>query len=103
MVLATVPEALPTRKNQRATSCPAPISANVPYFLASRLICNAFSFVLGTSPFMRGSFSHSTGFDDLKFSTISPNGFDKDFQPGAGLIYSTECCRFKIYASKKSP
>src|SRR5258706_4467804 len=42
MVLATVPEALPTWKNQRATSWPAPISAKVPYFLASRLICNAF-------------------------------------------------------------
>ena len=42
MVLATVPEALPTWKNQRATSWPAPISANVPYFLASRLICSAF-------------------------------------------------------------
>src|SRR6185369_2963184 len=42
MVLATVPDALPTWKNQRATSCPAPISANVPYFFASRLICNAF-------------------------------------------------------------
>ena len=31
MLLAMVPAAPPTRKNQRATSCPAPISANVPY------------------------------------------------------------------------
>ena len=30
MVLATVPAAPPTEKNQRATSWPAPISANVP-------------------------------------------------------------------------
>src|SRR4051794_22147356 len=37
-----VPAAPPTRKNQRATSCPAPISAKVPYLLGSRLIRNAF-------------------------------------------------------------
>ena len=30
MVLATVPDAAPTRKKRRATSCPAPISAKVP-------------------------------------------------------------------------
>jgi hypothetical protein len=30
MVLATVPEAPPTIRNQRATSCPAPISAKEP-------------------------------------------------------------------------
>src|SRR5262249_12173374 len=38
MLLAIVPAAPPTRKNQRATSCPAPISANVPYLDLSRLI-----------------------------------------------------------------
>src|SRR6266496_1421318 len=45
MVLATVPAAPPTRKNLRATSWPAPTSANVPYLAASRLIPRAFSSV----------------------------------------------------------
>src|ERR1700712_2981245 len=45
MVLATVPAAPPARKNQRATSCPAPISATVPYQRGSRLIRNAFWWV----------------------------------------------------------
>ena len=31
----------PTRKNQRTTSCPAPISANVPYQRGSRFILSA--------------------------------------------------------------
>src|SRR3954453_21950167 len=39
---ATVPAAPPARKNHRATSCPAPISAIVPYQRRSRLICRAF-------------------------------------------------------------
>ena len=43
MDLAIVPEAPPAWKNSRATSCPAPISANVPYFGASRLIVSAFA------------------------------------------------------------
>src|SRR5271166_2292393 len=42
MVLATVPAGPPTEKNQRATSWPAPISANVPYVFASRLSASAF-------------------------------------------------------------
>src|SRR4051812_24842191 len=42
VLLAIVPAAPPTRKNQRATSCPAPISANVPYLVLSRLIWTAF-------------------------------------------------------------
>src|SRR5258705_9327534 len=42
MVFATVPAAPPTEKNHRATSWPAPISANVPYVVASRLSANAF-------------------------------------------------------------
>src|SRR4030095_9181439 len=45
MVLAMVPAAPPTRKNLRATSWPAPISAKVPYLLGSRLIWRAFSSV----------------------------------------------------------
>src|SRR6185437_6392496 len=53
IVLAIVPDAPPTRKNQRATSCPAPISANVPYLWGSRLIWRAFWSVLNVSRFMR--------------------------------------------------
>src|SRR5206468_6070880 len=45
MVLAIVPAAPPTRKNRRATSWPAPISAKVPYLVTSRLIWRAFSSV----------------------------------------------------------
>src|SRR5436305_8579898 len=45
MVLAIVPAAPPTKKKRRATSWPAPISANVPYFSASILIWSAFRFV----------------------------------------------------------
>src|SRR5438046_9435063 len=44
-----VPDAPPTWKNQRATSCPAPISANVPYLFGSRLIWSAFCSVPGIS------------------------------------------------------
>src|SRR5579859_3318956 len=42
MVLATVPAAPPALKNQRETSCPPPISAMVPYVLASRFRASAF-------------------------------------------------------------
>src|SRR6185436_623221 len=49
IALAIVPAAPPTRKNQRATSWPAPISANVPYFSGSRLTCRAFECVLSAS------------------------------------------------------
>src|SRR6516164_3268285 len=45
MLFATVPAAPPTRKNQRTTSCPAPISANVPYQRGSRLILSALEWV----------------------------------------------------------
>src|SRR5579862_2019750 len=41
MALAMVPAAPPTRKNQRATSWPAPISASVPYITGSRLTFSA--------------------------------------------------------------
>src|SRR3954454_10372758 len=46
MVFATVPAAPPTAKNHRATSWPPPISANVPYVVASRLSASAFCRVL---------------------------------------------------------
>ncbi len=45
MDLAIVPAAPPTRKNQRTTSCPAPISATVPYQRGSRLMRSAFWWV----------------------------------------------------------
>src|SRR5208282_4565652 len=45
MVLATVPEAAPTTKNQRATSCPAPISAKEPKADASRFRVSALRWV----------------------------------------------------------
>src|SRR5215510_10315131 len=45
MLFATVPAAPPTRKNQRTTSWPAPISANVPYQRGSRLILSALEWV----------------------------------------------------------
>src|SRR5262245_59989759 len=54
MVLATVPDAPPTRKKQRATSWPAPISAHVPYLLASRLIWSAFWLVSSLSVAITG-------------------------------------------------
>src|SRR5580658_4762694 len=49
--LAIVPEAPPAWKNSRATSWPAPISANVPYFGTSRLIVSAFWVVVSSSLF----------------------------------------------------
>jgi hypothetical protein len=49
MVLAMVLAALPEWKNQRATSWPAPISANVPNLRPSRLIFRAFGRVLPDS------------------------------------------------------
>src|SRR5712692_5774607 len=46
MVLAMVPAAPPTWKSQPATSCPAPISAMVPYLARSRLSSSAFCSVV---------------------------------------------------------
>src|SRR5207302_4990372 len=51
MLFTIVPAAPPTRKNQRTTSCPAPISANVPYQRGSRLIFSAFECVSIVSSF----------------------------------------------------
>src|SRR5947207_9067389 len=51
MLFATIPAAPPTRKNQRTTSCPAPISAKVPYQRGSRLIFSALEWVSRTSSF----------------------------------------------------
>src|SRR5437588_11188764 len=51
MLFAIVPAPPPTRKNQRTTSCPAPISANVPYQRGSRLIFSAFECVSIVSAF----------------------------------------------------
>src|ERR1043165_3216231 len=57
IVLATVPDAPPARKNQRAVSWPAPISAKVPYLRMSRLIWSAFVCALGFSSLMEFSVS----------------------------------------------
>src|SRR5258708_36577634 len=54
MLLAIVPAAPPTRKNQRTTSCPAPISAKVPYQRGSRLILSALEWVSIGSSFTEG-------------------------------------------------
>src|SRR5437867_8472200 len=51
MLLATVPAAPPTRKNQRTTSWPAPISAKVPYQRGSILILSALEWVSVGSSF----------------------------------------------------
>jgi hypothetical protein len=51
MLFAIVPAPPPTRKNQRTTSCPAPISAKVPYQRGSRLIFSAFECVSTISSF----------------------------------------------------
>src|SRR5438046_9423654 len=51
MLLATVPAALPTRKNQRTRSSPAPIAANVPYQRGSILILSALQWVSIVSSF----------------------------------------------------
>src|SRR5213593_3227152 len=53
MLFATVPAAPPTRKTQRTTSCPAPISAKVPYHRGSRVILSALEWVSVTSSFTR--------------------------------------------------
>src|SRR5438309_655449 len=60
MLFATVPLAPPTRKNQRTTSCPAPISANEPYQRLSRLMLSAFWCVFSFSSGM------GTGFGEAK-------------------------------------
>src|SRR5262249_47590360 len=49
MVLATVPEAPPTTRNQRATSSPAPISANEPKVDGSRFRVSALPWVSSSS------------------------------------------------------
>src|SRR4029077_1170149 len=68
MLFAIVPAAPPTRKNQRTTSCPAPISANVPYQRGSRLILSAFECVSIVSSFM--SSADSAGLVSLGCSIV---------------------------------
>src|SRR6476660_9011195 len=61
MDFATVPAAPPAWKKWRATSWPAPISANVPYFGSSRLIARALRFVVASSDDSMGSLIERTG------------------------------------------
>src|SRR5258707_7999564 len=60
MDFATVPAAPPAWKKWRATSWPAPISANVPYFGSSRLIARALRFVVASSDDSMGSLIERT-------------------------------------------
>src|SRR6266511_5681565 len=62
IVLAMVPDAPPKRKNQRATSWPAPISAKAPYLPGSRLIWSAFWSVPGDSRFISAELFTKFGF-----------------------------------------
>src|SRR4029450_12404862 len=68
MLFAIVPAAPPTRKNQRTTSWPAPISANVPYQRGSRLILSAFECVSIVSSFT--SKQNQTVFPALNFQPV---------------------------------
>src|SRR5262245_10564132 len=79
MVLATVPAAPPTTKNQRATSWPAPISAIVPYLLLSRLSASAFSCVAVGCGGMTGRLSSSTPMIAMLQSSVdaaTPSPYD---------------------------
>src|SRR5687768_7679658 len=73
MLLAIVPAAPPTRKNQRTTSCPAPISANDPYRRGSRLTAKALRSVFGRSCDMvdvsRSHASTERGWMDMPWRT----------------------------------
>src|SRR5438270_10470176 len=69
MLFAIVPAAPPTRKNQRTTSCPAPISAKVPYQRGSRLILSALEWVSIVS-----SFTSQQSYSELQLVHQSPQG-----------------------------
>src|SRR4051812_28486472 len=77
MVFATVPAAPQTEKKHRATSWPPPISANVPYVVASRLSASAFCRVLEAALSMGRLFS-----TDLTFRRC---GLAARLDPGAPL------------------
>src|ERR671937_3008950 len=85
MLLATVPAAPPTRKNQRTTSCPAPISANVPYQRGSRLILSAFEWVSIGSSF--------TECDQQLYLNPWRMKRDKGFARPSGFAAATRCPR----------
>ena len=72
------PAAAPTRKNHRATSWPAPISAKVPYLIASRLIRSAFSCVLSVT----ASSATRSRFHTLLLSAITRRSYTL-FRPRA--------------------
>src|SRR2546422_8349626 len=71
MVLAMVPAAPPTWKSQPATSCPAPISAMVPYLARSILSSSAFCSVVVWVPAIRDSGSHAGGAGKLAGDEMS--------------------------------
>src|SRR5690242_3448826 len=67
MLFATVPAAPPTRKNQRTTSCPAPISAKVPYQRGSRLILSALEWVSIVASFTARDLLNSSADETREF------------------------------------
>src|SRR5258705_6763725 len=93
IVLAIVPDAPPTRKNQRATSCPAPISANVPYLPGSRLICSAFWFVETISRVISGELSTKKSWRRACIF-VAPLPGDFDSGDSAAVASHTSAVRF---------
>src|SRR5438270_9097184 len=86
MLFAIVPAAPPTRKNQRTTSCPAPISANVPYQRGSRLILSAFEWVSMVSSFTSQQISPV-------FRALNVQAVHQSAQGKAPAIVATALCR----------
>src|SRR5215469_6691490 len=84
IVFATVPDAAPTIRNHRATSCPAPISANDPNFDVSRLIDSAFWCVPTLSSPAIGKLYLATQHESTRRKPIP--GFD-DFSLGPDAVY----------------
>src|SRR5271157_4045012 len=71
MDFATVPAAPPAWKKCRATSWPAPISANVPYFAWSRLIVRALRLVVRSSDDSMAGFQYSNLRKSLRTRRVS--------------------------------
>src|SRR3954463_6470965 len=101
IVFATVPDAPPTWKKRRATSCPAPISAKVPYFSASKLIWNAFLFVpTSISAFIRGQDVDKSRLLNLRLNVAGTQVLGRSLESrgwlgdrdGSRLIRENACC-----------
>src|SRR5258705_10176953 len=91
IVLATVPAAPPALKNERATSCPPPISAMVPYVLASRFSASAFCRVPSVALFIMDLLQDSHRHKRLVIASllealVCPHGRAKTFDNFRGLF-----------------